>query len=171
MKYLITTLILVFLIGCTDETQAQKNTVDNASINQAVAVIDETKSFTEEVNEDIVSENTRGIINQQNVIENTSATNDAESSKAKMYPEKLLGTWMRTDIDTGFTLLKNGSIETINSKGFTYKTWEKENNKIIFLIIKEDGTSLKETYNIKESTDTKLVLSNGKKDIEYTKQN
>lgn len=169
MKYLITILTLVLLAGCVNESQGNTDTTSpkkditvNETANGNAATVSEYNNQPENtVSENIIEAKEDKSINKNK--ENKVSDNN-------LYPKNLLGTWMLSNKDAGFTLLENGSIETINEENFSYKRWKKENNELILTVITKEEQSSTEKYTIKEVDDTKLVLMKDNKKIEYIKQ-
>ncbi len=169
MKYLITILTLVLLAGCVNESQGNTDTTSpkkDITVNETANGNAATVSEDNNQPENTVSENKIEAKEDKSINKNK----ENKVSDNNLYPKNLLGTWMLSNKDAVFTLLENGSIETINEENFSYKRWKKENDELILTVITKEEQSSTEKYTIKEVDDTKLVLMKDNKKIEYIKQ-
>lgn len=89
----------------------------------------------------------------------------------------LLGNWiMPNPIDgsseTGISIRRGGSVESIDQTAVVYKSWRIYNGKLQFTATREDGVELDETfvYTIKRITPDSLIIQDAEETFEYSRQ-
>ena len=89
----------------------------------------------------------------------------------------LLGNWvMPNPIDgsseTGISIRRGGSVESIDQNAVIYKSWRIYNGKLQITSTREDGVDVDETfvYSIKRITPDSLVIQDTEETFEYSRQ-
>ena len=89
----------------------------------------------------------------------------------------LLGNWvMPNPIDgsseTGISIRRGGSVESIDQNAIIYKSWRIYNGKLQITATREDGVDVDETfiYSIKRITPDSLVIQDAEETFEYSRQ-
>lgn len=89
----------------------------------------------------------------------------------------LLGNWvMPNPIDgsseTGISIRRGGSVESIDQNAVIYKSWRIYNGKLQITSTREDGVDVDETfiYSIKRITPDSLVIQDAEETFEYSRQ-
>lgn len=89
----------------------------------------------------------------------------------------LLGNWvMPNPIDgsseTGISIRRGGSVESIDQNAVIYKSWRIYNGKLQITATREDGVDVDETfiYSIKRITPDSLVIQDAEETFEYSRQ-
>jgi len=106
------------------------------------------------------------------------ANSDSTSALMVINKSALLGNWVMPNpidgsSDTGISLLKGGTAESIDQSSIVYKSWRLFNGQLQITATRNDGIDMEEIfiYRIKELTDNTLVLVDGDDDVlEYERQ-
>lgn len=106
------------------------------------------------------------------------ANSDSTSALMVINKSALLGNWVMPNpidgsSDTGISLLKGGTAESIEQSSIVYKSWRLFNGQLQITATRNDGIDMEEifVYRIKELTDNTLVLVDGDDDVmEYERQ-
>ena len=106
------------------------------------------------------------------------ANSDSTSALMVINKSALLGNWVMPNpidgsSDTGISLLKGGTAESIDQSSIVYKSWRLFNGQLQITATRNDGIDMEEifVYRIKELTDNTLVLVDGDDDVmEYERQ-
>ncbi|MCR5270796.1 MAG: lipocalin family protein [Prevotella sp.] len=104
---------------------------------------------------------------------------NADSTIALLVVNKsaLLGNWiMPNPIDgsseTGISIRRGGSVESIDQNAIIYKSWRIYNGKLQITATREDGVDVDENfvYTIKRITPDSLVIQDAEETFEYSRQ-
>ena len=104
---------------------------------------------------------------------------NVDSTKAVAVVNKtaLLGEWVMTNpmdgsSETGISILRGGSAESIDQSSIVYKSWRLYNGKLQLTSTRDDGIDMDETdeFEIKRLTPDSLVIFNDEEIFEYYRQ-
>ena len=89
----------------------------------------------------------------------------------------LNGNWVQPNpidgsSETGISILKGGTAESINQSSIVYKSWRLFNGKLLIVATRDDGIDMEEVlyYTIERLTNDSLTISDSEDTFEYGRQ-